>query len=118
MRPAPSPASPSARRSPTDEIDDARVKIRSERAHAAAQREHERHDAYAVEQPLKPPTTAAGLKIEAVIQVVYEGGHIFNQWLPATVMEEPLTEIKKKMSAGGKKNHCPRTATFSPTTTA
>jgi hypothetical protein len=91
----------------TGEIEDARVKFRSERAHAAAKREHERHDAYAVEQPEQPPTIAAGLKIEVLTQLVHEGGHTFNQWLPATVMELP-TEDKKKTSADGKKRTVPK----------
>jgi hypothetical protein len=95
----------------TGEIEDARVKFRSERAHAAAKREHERHDAYAVEQPEQPPTIAAGLKIEVLTQLVHEGGHTFNQWLPATVMELP-TEDKKKTSADGKKRTVPKDCYF------
>ena len=62
------------------------------------------YGAYAVEQPEQPPTIAAGLKIEVLTQLVHEGGHTFDKWLPATVMVSPQLKSRRRRALAVKKS--------------
>ena len=87
-----------------DELAEVREQQRAKRELSAAEREKEKHDQFAIEQPETAPELAVGMKIEVLTQLQQtdEKGELkfYNQWLAATVLQASTGEEKRPAKNG------------------
>jgi hypothetical protein len=73
--------------------------LAGQRELAAAEREREKHDQFAIEQPETAPELAVGMKIEVLTQLQQttekDELKFYNQWLAATVLQASTGEQKR-----------------------
>jgi hypothetical protein len=82
-----------------DELAEVREQQSAKRELATAEREREKHDQFAIEQPETPPEPTVGMKIEVLTQLqqTNDDGEMkfYNQWLAATVLQASTGEQKR-----------------------
>jgi hypothetical protein len=87
-----------------DELAEVREQQRAKRELSAAEREKEKHDQFAIEQPETAPELAVGMKIEVLTQLQQTDEKdelkFYNQWLAATVLQASTGEEKRPAKNG------------------
>ena len=87
-----------------EELAEVREQQSAKRELAAAEREHEKHDQFAIEQPESAPELAVGMKIEVLTQLQQTDENdelkFYNQWLAATVLQASTGEEKRPAKNG------------------